>query len=112
MSILQNPSRRALIQGVGLAVVGSAAVAPSARAQTANTRPLTGKVAIITGARNNQGRAYAIELAKLGANLVLHYHREETRAEIEQTESMAQEHGAKTSLVIWVPPASQLAFLT
>ncbi|MEM6891148.1 MAG: SDR family oxidoreductase [Pseudomonadota bacterium] len=99
MSTLQNPTRRAIIGGLGLAAAGSAAVRASASTQSADTRPLTGKVAIVTGARNNQGRAYAVELARLGANLVLHYHREETRAEIEQTASMAQEHGAASALI-------------
>ncbi|MEX0280134.1 MAG: SDR family oxidoreductase [Arenibacterium sp.] len=100
MNELQNPSRRAMIRGLGIAAAGAAVVGASASAQTAIPRPLAGKVAIVTGARNNQGRAYAVELAKLGANLVLHYHREETRTEIDETASMAQGYGASTALIV------------
>ena len=101
MSDLQHPSRRSMLRGLGIAAAtaSAAAVSTTTNAQAANTRPLAGKVAIVTGARNNQGRAYAVELAKLGANLVLHYHREETRAEIEQTSSMTQEFEVSTALI-------------
>lgn len=34
-------------------------------------RPLEGKVAIVTGAAGGMGRAYALRLAKLGANIVI-----------------------------------------
>ena len=54
-------------------------------AATTTARELTGKVAIVTGARHNLGRAFAIVLAHNGANIVVHYHRAETWAEAEET---------------------------
>jgi hypothetical protein len=38
-------------------------------------KELAGKVAIVTVARNNLGRAFAIALGRNGANIVVHYHR-------------------------------------
>jgi NAD(P)-dependent dehydrogenase (short-subunit alcohol dehydrogenase family) len=94
--------RRALTGGLaglaGLAAAGMAqaqSAAPSAMA----AKPLKGKVAIITGARNNQGRAYAVALAKMGADLVLHYHRAETLDQVQETERLVRAEGARTVLV-------------
>ena len=82
----------------GLAAAG-AAQAQSAAASRPAVKPLKGKVAIITGARNNQGRAYAVALAKMGADLVLHYHRTETLDQVQETERLARAEGARTVLV-------------
>jgi NAD(P)-dependent dehydrogenase (short-subunit alcohol dehydrogenase family) len=94
--------RRALTGGLaglaGLAAAGMAQ-AQSAASGTMPAKPLKGKVAIITGARNNQGRAYAVALAKMGADLVLHYHRAETLDQVQETERLVRAEGARTVLV-------------
>ena len=91
--------RRQALMGLG-ALLFTAAGARSAAVQTAATttaRELTGKVAIVTGARNNLGRAFAIVLAHNGANIVVHYHRAETEAE--ETASLVRAEGVKVVLV-------------
>ena len=93
--------RRQALMGLG-ALLFTAAGARSAAVQTAATttaRELTGKVAIVTGARNNLGRAFAIVLAHNGANIVVHYHRAETQAEAEETASLVRAEGVKAVLV-------------
>jgi NAD(P)-dependent dehydrogenase (short-subunit alcohol dehydrogenase family) len=94
--------RRALSGGLaglaGLAAAGAASAQGTA-ATTAQAKPLKGKVAVVTGARNNQGRAYAIALAKMGADLVLHYHRAETLDQVQETERLVRSEGARTVLV-------------
>ena len=62
-------------------------------------RELTGKVAIVTGARNNLGRAYAVALARNGADVVVHYHREATRDQAEETARLVQQQGTRAILV-------------
>ena len=57
--------------------------------------PLKGKVAIVTGARDNIGRGIAVGLAQLGADILVHYHRPETQAQAEETARMATEAGAE-----------------
>ncbi len=90
--------------GVGLSVAASCAGAQVAAAQASgqrnkrNTRPLAGKAASVTGARNNLGRGFAIALAEMGANVVIHQHREQTRAEAEETARLCQEHHVKTAI--------------
>ena len=49
------------------------------------TTPLTGKVAIVTGAARNLGRAYALGLAEDGAAVVVHYNSDASRADAEET---------------------------
>jgi NAD(P)-dependent dehydrogenase (short-subunit alcohol dehydrogenase family) len=94
--------RRALSGGLaglaGLAAAGAAS-AQSTAASTVQAKPLKGKVAVITGARNNRGRAYAVALAKMGADLVLHYHRAETLDQAQETERLVRAEGARTILV-------------
>ncbi len=86
--------------GLG-ALLFSSAGARTAAAQNAATtqRELAGKVAIVTGARNNLGRAFAIVLARKGANTVVHYHRAETQAEAEETASLVRAEGVEAVLV-------------
>jgi NAD(P)-dependent dehydrogenase (short-subunit alcohol dehydrogenase family) len=93
-------SRRTLIVGAG-ALAGTAGLAATgaATAQTAAAKPLQGKAAIVTGARNNQGRAYAVALAGLGADVVVHYHRETTRDQAEETARLVRAQGSKAVLV-------------
>ncbi|MEM6453900.1 MAG: SDR family NAD(P)-dependent oxidoreductase, partial [Acidobacteriota bacterium] len=103
MTTPQHPdlSRRQALTGLGLAGLGVAASAlPAADAGAdAQPRSLTGKVAIVTGARANMGRAFAVALGGLGADVVVHYHRAATRAEAEETAAMARARGAQAALV-------------
>lgn len=89
-------SRRAALMGLGAATVTAAA--SSAQAQVAATRPLTGKVAIVSGARANMGRAFAVKLGEMGADVVVHYHRTETRDQAEETARLVEAHGVRTAL--------------
>ncbi len=93
-------NRRTAISGFGLAGISAAATglaAGAARAQTAD-RPLAGKVAVVTGARNNMGRAFSVKLAEMGADVAVHYHRAETLAEAEETAQMVRAAGARVVL--------------
>lgn len=58
-------SRRATLLGLGATGLTGATVT-AATAQTAPSRPLAGKVAIVSGARNNMGRAFAIKMGEIG----------------------------------------------
>ncbi|MEM1044596.1 MAG: SDR family oxidoreductase [Pseudomonadota bacterium] len=97
----ENPTRRTALRNLGLAGLGATAAfgTTAASGQTPASRPLTGKVAIVTGARNNQGRAFCAALAEMGANVVVHYHRAETAGEAEETARMVREAGAKAALI-------------
>lgn len=59
---------------------------------------LANKTAIITGAARNQGRAYAQALARLGANIVVHYHNAAAKAEAEETAKLVESEGAQAIL--------------
>ncbi|MEM7644298.1 MAG: SDR family oxidoreductase [Pseudomonadota bacterium] len=99
MTDIQNPSRRALIRNLGLAAAGAAAAGTAARAQAADTAPLAGKVAIVTGARNNLGRGFAERLAQMGADVVVHHHRPESRAEAEETADLVRAAGRRAAII-------------
>lgn len=95
-------SRRQLLGSLGATAVAALAATGNARAATNSTGtaaalPLTGKVAIVTGARNNQGRAYAVALARMGADLVLHFHRNETQDQNDETVRLVQAYGARVA---------------
>ena len=60
-----------------------------------NNKELNGKVAIITGAARNMGRAFAIRLAQNGANIVIHYHSESSKADAMETLRLVEKAGAK-----------------
>jgi len=79
-------------------MVSSAFASPSSESDSLQ-QPLKGKVAIVTGARANMGRAFAQTLAELGANVVIHYHRESTRSEALETAKLVSDAGAKYELV-------------
>jgi NAD(P)-dependent dehydrogenase (short-subunit alcohol dehydrogenase family) len=93
--------RRQAMMGLGaLLFTGTGARPAEAQIAAATTaKELTGKVAIVTGARNNLGRAFAIALARNGANIVVHYHRAETQAEAEETASLVRAQGVEAVLV-------------
>ncbi|WP_424971141.1 SDR family oxidoreductase [Dinoroseobacter sp. S76] len=91
-------SRRAALTGFGAAAM--AAAATSASAQTAPSRPLAGKTAIVSGARNNIGRGFAVKLGEMGANVVVHYHRAETRDQAEETARLVEAAGARAALTM------------
>ena len=87
----------------GLAATGSGLMGAALAQETggaAEAQDLSGKVAIVTGARNNLGRAYAVGLAERGANVLVHYHREETRDQAEETARLVQEAGGQTAFAI------------
>ena len=56
---------------------------------------LGGKVALITGSARNMGRAFAEALAGRGANVVVRYHDEASRADAEETARRVEAQGAK-----------------
>lgn len=112
-----NANRRKFLSAIGASsVVGAIAVgkANAQSTESAQSRPsqpvssgstipanreLTGKAAIITGARNNLGRGYAVALARNGADVVVHYHREVTRDQAEETARLVQQQGTRAHLV-------------
>jgi NAD(P)-dependent dehydrogenase (short-subunit alcohol dehydrogenase family) len=98
-------ARRNLLGGIaglaGLMAAGAAqAQTAGAAGAAATAKPLKGKAAIITGARNNQGRAYAVALAGMGADLVLHFHRNETRDQNEETLRLVRAQGVRAVSVV------------
>ncbi|MEM6464183.1 MAG: SDR family oxidoreductase [Pseudomonadota bacterium] len=99
MTELKNPSRRVVLGGLGLAAAGAAIAGPAAMAQDSSTGGLQGKIAIVTGARNNLGRGFAERLAQSGADVVVHHHRAETRAEAEETADLVRAAGRRTALI-------------
>lgn len=111
-----SPNRRQFLGAIGATSLVGAMAAERANAQDANQsqsvpgpsssteasnskRELTGKVAIVTGARANFGRAFAEALAKHGADVVVHYHRAETQDQAEETARMVEAQGARAALV-------------
>ncbi len=72
---------------------------PVSTASSNSNKQLAGKVAIVTGARANLGRAFSEVLAKHGANVVVHYHRESTRDQAEETARLVEAQGARAALV-------------
>lgn len=93
-------SRRATLLSLGAAGLSGATIATRAGAQTSALRPLSGKAALVSGARNNLGRAFAVKLGEMGADVVIHYHRAETRDQAEETASLVEAHGVRTALTM------------
>jgi NAD(P)-dependent dehydrogenase (short-subunit alcohol dehydrogenase family) len=103
---VQSPSRRNLLGNIGgaggaiaLSLGASSLFAQTNPTQARQDKPLKGKVAIVTGARNNQGRAYAVALGAMGADVVVHYHRAETKDQADETARLVRATGARVSLV-------------
>lgn len=92
-------SRRSALTGLGVAALAGAA-ASHAQAQQVDAKPLAGKVAIVSGARNNMGRAFAAKLGGLGADVVVHYHRAETQDQAEETARLVEAEGARAALTM------------
>ena len=99
---LQAPERRRAMSAAGLLAAGLGALgaAPAAQANTPAAKPLAGKAAIVTAARNNQGRAYAVRLAQLGADLVLHFHRHDTKDQNDETLRLVRAEGVRATSVV------------
>ncbi|MBU2708364.1 SDR family oxidoreductase [Zooshikella marina] len=64
-----------------------------------SSHELTGKVALITGAARNMGRAFAAALAAQGADIVVHYHSNNSAADAEETARLIQDQGQRALLV-------------
>ncbi|KZN35735.1 SDR family oxidoreductase [Pseudoalteromonas luteoviolacea] len=60
---------------------------------------LTGKVALITGAARNMGRAFSQSLAAQGCDIIIHYHSDASLADAEETAQLVRAHG-RQSLII------------
>ncbi|MEM7056082.1 MAG: SDR family oxidoreductase [Pseudomonadota bacterium] len=87
-------SRRMALAGI--ATAGSA-IAASVSAQAATSdKVLSGKVAVVTGARRNQGRAYAVQLATMGADIVLHHHQPDGATDTAETARLVAEAGGRS----------------
>jgi NAD(P)-dependent dehydrogenase (short-subunit alcohol dehydrogenase family) len=59
------------------------------------TKSLNGKVAIVTGASRNLGRAFSEMLATEGASVVVHYNDPNKKSEADDTAAKIQENGSK-----------------
>jgi len=63
------------------------------------TQPLAGKVAVITGSSKNMGRAFAEALARLGADITLHYHTPAAKNDVEETARLVRGQGTRAIVV-------------
>ena len=59
------------------------------------TKSLDGKVAIVTGASRNLGRAFSEMLATEGASVVVHYNDPNKKSEADNTAAVVRKSGAK-----------------
>lgn len=62
-------------------------------------RNLAGKVAIVTGAARNMGRAFSVAMAARGADIVVHYNSESSQPAAEETARLIEAKGARALLV-------------
>ena len=98
----RDPARRRALGLAGLAGLAATATAlPGGAAAQAGPAPkqLAGKAAIVTGARNNLGRAYAVMLARHGASVVVHHHLPASLEEARETARLVEAAGGKATLV-------------
>ncbi|RUL78841.1 SDR family oxidoreductase [Dyella choica] len=66
---------------------------------TQAAKPLAGKVAVITGSARNMGRAFAVALARLGADITVHHHSPKAKDDAEETARLVREQGARSIIV-------------
>jgi NAD(P)-dependent dehydrogenase (short-subunit alcohol dehydrogenase family) len=59
------------------------------------TKSLDGKVAIVTGASRNLGRAFSEMLGTEGASVVVHYNDPNKKSEADNTAAVVRKSGAK-----------------
>lgn len=64
-----------------------------------NSQPLAGKVAVITGSARNMGRAFAEALARLGADITVHYHSAASQSDAEETARLVHAQGTRALMV-------------
>jgi NAD(P)-dependent dehydrogenase (short-subunit alcohol dehydrogenase family) len=94
--------RRQVLGAFAAASLASVAMPAHAHPQGGaipSSKPLAGKVSLVTGARANLGRAFAVALAEQGSDIVVHFHREATRNEAEETARLVRAVGARAVLV-------------
>ncbi|TLX13057.1 SDR family oxidoreductase [Rhizobium sp. MHM7A] len=82
----------------GAATAGALLAASGTAAQSKEARPLDGKAAVVTGARNNLGRGFAVALASMGADVLIHHHKPETWDQAEETARLCHEQGVRTAI--------------
>ncbi|RRS06810.1 SDR family oxidoreductase [Pseudoalteromonas sp. J010] len=63
------------------------------------TNQFEGKVALITGAARNMGRAFAESLAKAGCDIVIHYNSDASASDAETTAALVEQAGQRALLV-------------
>jgi NAD(P)-dependent dehydrogenase (short-subunit alcohol dehydrogenase family) len=63
------------------------------------TQPLLDKSAIITGSTRNMGRAFAEALARLGADITVHYHGINAKIEADETANLVRKQGTRAIVV-------------
>jgi NAD(P)-dependent dehydrogenase (short-subunit alcohol dehydrogenase family) len=83
----------------GFSLIASVAPAQQGTRTATAEKPLSGKVALITGSARNLGRGYAIGLATDGADIVVHYHEQEDRGDAEETARQVRAAGTRAVLV-------------
>lgn len=66
---------------------------------TDKSRPLSGKVALITGSARNMGRAFAGALARMGADVAIHYHRPQSKSDGDETARLVRAEGTRAITV-------------
>jgi NAD(P)-dependent dehydrogenase (short-subunit alcohol dehydrogenase family) len=66
---------------------------------THSAKPLSGKVAVITGSARNMGRAFAVALARQGADIAVHYHAPKAEGDAEETARLVREQGVRSVVV-------------
>lgn len=62
-------------------------------------KEFAGKVAVITGSARNMGRAFAIALARKGADVAIHHHGASARGDAEAAADAVRETGARAIVV-------------
>ncbi|MEM9797795.1 MAG: SDR family oxidoreductase [Pseudomonadota bacterium] len=60
---------------------------------------LAGKTALVTGSARNMGRAFLLDFAARGADVVVHHRSDASRDDAEETARLARERGARVLIV-------------